>query len=318
MQPTTDSKPPHSVKSIGQKEEPGESPHQDKKGESQMVDTERILEEMGECGLGIRDFAREMGMSPRTVEKRLKDGRWSTDEIERARDVLQLTEHEAVAIFFSEKDKAPEKPCYMGRLRDLIGESGHTQEEIAKRAGLKPSDFMRKLAQGMFSRKEAAQIAKVLGIPKGYPTDVVFFDSSTVGRISLKEARERAGLSQVQAAKRVGISERTLREWEHGRISPTGDGFKRLCDCYHVSVGDVSYQTPGPEPIERKEAHLYGARAEYLVRDRIPNYDFIMVTESTPSAAEASSGAMGILEICFYKDGKFVGRELQSYPLEKA
>lgn len=284
-----------------------------------MVDTKRILDEMGECGIGIRDLAQEMGMAPRTLKKRLEDGRWSTDEMEKLRDVLQLTEHEAVEIFFSEKDKDPMEPCYMGRLETLISESGHTPEEIAKRAEMKPSDFMRKLAQGMFSKKKAAQIAKVLGIPKGYPTDVVFFDSSTVGRISLKEARERAGLSQVQAAKRVGISERTLREWEHGRIDPTGDGFKKLCDCYKVSVGDVSYSKPGPEPIERKEAHLHGTWSEYLIRQhKIPDYDFILVSEWRPNAEDVSLGAWVTLTIHLYKDGELVGMEQRGYPFEKA
>lgn len=274
---------------------------------------------MGECGFGIRDLAQEMGMAPRTLKKRLEDERWSTDEMERLRDVLQLTEHEAVEIFFSEKDKDPVEPCYMGRLETLISESGHTPEEIAKRAGLKPSDFMRKLAQGMFSRKEAAQIAKVLRIPKGYPTDVVFFDSSTVGRISLKEARERAGLSQVQAAKRAGISERTLREWEHGRIDPTGDGFKKLCDCYKVSVGDVSYSKPGPEPVERKEAHLHGTWSEYLIRQhKIPDYDFILVSEWRPNAEDIALGAWVTLKIQYYKDGELVGIEQRFYPFEKA
>lgn len=282
-----------------------------------MVDTERMLEEMGECGFSMSDFAREMGMAPRTLKKRLEDGRWSTDEMERARDVLQLTEHEAVEIFFSENDKPTMEPCYMGRLETLISESGHTPEEIAKRAGLKPSDFMRELAQGLFSKKDAAQIAKVLRIPEGYSTDVVFFDSSTVERISLKEARERAGLSQVQAAKRVGISERTLREWEHGRIDPTGDGFKKLCDCYKVSVGDVSYSKPGPEPIERKEAHLYGDRSEYLVRyHKIPEYDFILVKDTPPSAKGIRRGEMGLLEISFYKNGEFVGKEQRLYSLK--
>lgn len=284
-----------------------------------MVDTERILEEMGECGFGIRDFAQKMGMAPRTLKKRLEDGRWSTDEMERARDVLQLTEHEAVEIFFSENDKPTMEPCYMGRLQTLISESGHTPEEIAKRAGLNPLAFKRKIAQGIFNEKEASQIAKVLRIPKGVPMEKVFFDDSTVGIISLKEARERAGLSQVQAAKRAGISERTLREWEHGRTAPTGDGFKKLCDCYHISVGDVSYQVPGPEPTERTEAHLYGDRSEYLVRyHKIPEYDFILVNEWRPSAEDIDLGAWVTLDIYYYKDGKLVGNEQRFFPFEKA
>src|SRR6056297_99113 len=36
------------------------------------------------------------------------------------------------------------------------------------------------------------------------------------------EARHRTGLSQVQFAEVLGISKRTLQEWEQGRRSPSG------------------------------------------------------------------------------------------------
>jgi putative transcriptional regulator len=36
------------------------------------------------------------------------------------------------------------------------------------------------------------------------------------------QARQRAGLSQAQFAEALGISKRTLQEWEQGRRSPSG------------------------------------------------------------------------------------------------
>lgn len=36
----------------------------------------------------------------------------------------------------------------------------------------------------------------------------------------LRQARERAGLTQAQAAKRIGVPVDTYRSWEHGRRSP--------------------------------------------------------------------------------------------------
>lgn len=37
---------------------------------------------------------------------------------------------------------------------------------------------------------------------------------------ALRQARERAGLTQAQAARRIGVPVDTYRSWEHGRRSP--------------------------------------------------------------------------------------------------
>ncbi len=41
-------------------------------------------------------------------------------------------------------------------------------------------------------------------------------------RALVAEARAKTGLSQEKFAKLLGISPRTLRDWEHGRRSPSG------------------------------------------------------------------------------------------------
>ena len=38
----------------------------------------------------------------------------------------------------------------------------------------------------------------------------------------VSQARQRSGLSQAQFAEALGISKRTLQEWEQGRRSPSG------------------------------------------------------------------------------------------------
>ena len=40
--------------------------------------------------------------------------------------------------------------------------------------------------------------------------------------LSVREIRERAGLSQGQFARLLGVSVRTLQEWEQGRRAPSG------------------------------------------------------------------------------------------------
>ena len=48
----------------------------------------------------------------------------------------------------------------------------------------------------------------------------------TVGRVikvpSVSSIRERAGLSQTEFAQMIGISVRTLQDWEQGRRAPSG------------------------------------------------------------------------------------------------
>ena len=53
---------------------------------------------------------------------------------------------------------------------------------------------------------KAAQVARVTKVE---PNEVA-------------EARQKSGLSQAQFAQALGISKRTLQEWEQGRRSPSG------------------------------------------------------------------------------------------------
>ena len=46
--------------------------------------------------------------------------------------------------------------------------------------------------------------------------------STTVATGQVAQARQSAGLSQAQFAAALGISKRTLQEWEQGRRSPSG------------------------------------------------------------------------------------------------
>lgn len=51
-------------------------------------------------------------------------------------------------------------------------------------------------------------------------------------QISLAAARVNAGLSQKQAATRLGVNTATLSNWESGKTSPDVDKFKALCEIY--------------------------------------------------------------------------------------
>lgn len=51
--------------------------------------------------------------------------------------------------------------------------------------------------------------------------------------ISLEAARVNAGLSQKEAATRLGVNVSTLSNWERGKTAPDVDKFKALCEIYN-------------------------------------------------------------------------------------
>jgi putative transcriptional regulator len=44
----------------------------------------------------------------------------------------------------------------------------------------------------------------------------------TVAELKVEDVREQTGLSQTRFARLIGVSKRTLENWEQGRRSPTG------------------------------------------------------------------------------------------------
>ncbi len=52
----------------------------------------------------------------------------------------------------------------------------------------------------------------------------------------LRIARERAGLTQLEAAKRLQINNKTLSRYEHGGSEPNVETLTRLAQLYKVSV----------------------------------------------------------------------------------
>ncbi len=58
-------------------------------------------------------------------------------------------------------------------------------------------------------------------------------------KISMKALRVNSGFSQLDAAKKLGISTETLRNWESGRTSPKAEQLFQLCNLYGCSMSDI-------------------------------------------------------------------------------
>ena len=57
--------------------------------------------------------------------------------------------------------------------------------------------------------------------------------------MSLKVARERAGMTADAVASRIGVSKQAVYQWESGRFSPRLDKLVQLAELYGVTVDDL-------------------------------------------------------------------------------
>lgn len=60
-------------------------------------------------------------------------------------------------------------------------------------------------------------------------------------KISLRAARVNAGLSQKEAAARLGVSNKTLGNWEKGITFPPADKILEICKLYSVSYDNLNF-----------------------------------------------------------------------------
>ena len=60
-------------------------------------------------------------------------------------------------------------------------------------------------------------------------------------KISLKAARVNAGLSQKEAANKLGISNKTLCSWENGKTYPDQPMIEKVCTLYGVTYDMIDF-----------------------------------------------------------------------------
>ncbi len=64
-----------------------------------------------------------------------------------------------------------------------------------------------------------------------------------ITKITLKAARVNAGYTQKDAAKKLGISNKTLWSWENGLSSPKAVQADELCELYGVNYNHLNFFT---------------------------------------------------------------------------
>ena len=62
-----------------------------------------------------------------------------------------------------------------------------------------------------------------------------------VVKMTLRAARVNVGLGQKEAAERLGISNKTLGNWEKGITFPPVDKIPAICELYGVSYDNLNF-----------------------------------------------------------------------------
>lgn len=69
----------------------------------------------------------------------------------------------------------------------------------------------------------------------------------------LREIRKKAGVTQLQLAEELGVSEKTVSNWESGKNEMTGYSLMMLCDYFMVSPDEIYGTGHRSEDWELKE-----------------------------------------------------------------
>lgn len=105
------------------------------------------------------------------------------------------------------------------KLREARLALGLSQVQAAQRVGVSPSVFNSWESRGRRpSVRNLARVAAALGLSV---SDLFAADSDVVG--TLIELRVRAGLTQLQLAAELGVSQTQVSDWERGLSRPTSD-----------------------------------------------------------------------------------------------
>lgn len=68
---------------------------------------------------------------------------------------------------------------------------------------------------------------------------MVFTSTTSTSASRFREARELAGMSQTEAATRIGVPQPTLSRWETGKSDPNATHLVALCKLYRRSADEL-------------------------------------------------------------------------------
>ena len=67
-----------------------------------------------------------------------------------------------------------------------------------------------------------------------------------MARMTIRAARVNTGMAQKTAAAQIGVSNKTLSNWENGRSFPNVQQIEKLCALYSVAYCDLIFYPNNP------------------------------------------------------------------------
>lgn len=67
-----------------------------------------------------------------------------------------------------------------------------------------------------------------------------------MAKMTIKAARTNKGLNQKMAASRIGVSNKTLSNWENGKSFPDVPHIEKMCELYCITYDDLIFLPSNP------------------------------------------------------------------------
>lgn len=96
--------------------------------------------------------------------------------------------------------------------------------------------------------------------------------------MTIKEARERAGVTQAELARRLGCSQQNVAKWEQKKRMPKIDSLKNITNALGVSLAELLDIEPGPRwiPVSERLPELCNRNDDY----KYSYSDYIILCDS--------------------------------------
>ena len=126
--------------------------------------------------------------------------------------------------------------------------------------------------------------------------------------MNIKEARERAGLSPIDAAFKIGVHVTTITNWEKRGSTPRKSQWKDICEAYGVTEDQIDF-TAKPEPSDSEEdneivnAYDYGVGA--VAPEHLPEDQHIIELEKAHDEIKALKERLSFYEES--EEGEIIG-----------
>lgn len=86
----------------------------------------------------------------------------------------------------------------------------------------------------------------------------------------IKDIRRRNYLNQTAFAKKIGVSQGTVSQWENGITRANSDQLKAISQTFNISIDDLLYGEPEKETKNVKAPKTAEARAVSFGMDNLP------------------------------------------------